>query len=287
MYKVGLVNYTTPYESLKRAIGLAGGIKGISENSKVFIKPNFVVWFDGVPFPKYGVLTTARIIEDLVMLLNEHGITNLTLIEGIAKTDEDSKSLLNLATKAMGLNSLSKKYGLKIIDVHDSDFTDIEIDNITLSVNSDILEADHIINMPVLKTHTQCKVSLGIKNLKGLINIKSRKKCHSPDQEMNLDYHVSKFAKMLSPTLNIIDGIYSLEYGPLVFGRAHRSNLIITSKDLISADKVGATLLGYPPESVPHISLAMSSQKRVADLTDLNILGDVAVDETIKPLKYI
>lgn len=287
MYKVGLVNYTTPYEWLKRAIGLAGGIKGISENSKVFIKPNFVVWFDGVPFPKYGVLTTARIIEDLVMLLNEHGITNLTLIEGIAKTDENSKSLLNLATKAMGLNSLSKKYGLKIIDVHDSDFTDIEIDNITLSVNSDILEADHIINMPVLKTHTQCKVSLGIKNLKGLINIKSRKKCHSPDQEMNLDYHVSKFEKMLSPTLNIIDGIYSLEYGPLVFGRAHRSNLIITSKDLISADKVGATLLGYPPESVPHISLAMSSQKRVADLTDLNILGDVAVDETIKPLKYI
>jgi len=287
MYKVGLVNYTTPYESLKRAINLAGGINEISENSKVFIKPNFVVWFDGVPFPKFGVLTTARIIEDLVILLNEHGVTNLTLIEGITKTDENSNSLLNLATKAMGLNSLSKKYGLKIIDVHDSDFTDIEVDDITLSVNSDILNADHIINMAVLKTHTQCKVSLGIKNLKGLINIKSRKKCHSPDQEMNLDYHVSKFAKMLSPTLNIIDGIYSLEYGPTIYGRAYRSNLIITSKDLISADKVGATLLGYPPESVPHISLAMSSQKRVADLTDLNILGDVAVDEAIKPLKYL
>jgi uncharacterized protein (DUF362 family) len=287
MYKVGLVNYTTPYESLKRAIDLAGGIKGISENSKVFIKPNFVVWFDGVPFPKYGVLTTARIIEDLVILLNEHGITNLTLIEGIAKTDENSKSLLNLATKAMGLDGLSKKYGLKIIDVHDSDFTDIEVDDITLSVNSDILEADHIINMAVLKTHIQCKVSLGIKNLKGLINIKSRKKCHSPDQEMNLDYHVSKFAKMLSPSLNIIDGIYSLEYGPTIYGRACRSNLIIASNDLISSDKVGATLLGYPPEKVPHISLAMSSQKRVADLTDLNILGDVAVDEAIKPLKYI
>ena len=287
MYKVGLVKYTTPYESLKKAIDLAGGIKEISENSKVFIKPNFVVWFDGVSFPKYGILTTARMIEDLVILLNEHGITNLTLIEGIAKTDENSNSLLNLATKAMGLDSLSKKYGLKVIDVHNSNFTDIELDDIALSVNSDILNADHIINMPVLKTHTQCKVSLGIKNLKGLINIKSRKKCHSPDQEMNLDYHVSKFAKMLSPTLNIIDGIYSLEYGPIIYGQAHRSNLIITSKDLISADKVGATLLGYPPESVPHISLAMSSQKRVADLTDLNILGDVAVNEAIKPLKYI
>ena len=169
MYTVGLVNYTTPYESLKQAINLAGGIKEISENAKVFIKPNFAFWYDGIPFPKYGVLTTARMIEDLLILLNEHGITNLTLIEGIVKEHESSDSLLSLAAKAMGLDRLSKRYGLKMIDVHDSNVTDIEVDDIKLSVNSDILDADHIINMPVLKTHAQCKVSLGIKNLKGLI----------------------------------------------------------------------------------------------------------------------
>ncbi|MBC8440561.1 MAG: DUF362 domain-containing protein, partial [Deltaproteobacteria bacterium] len=77
--------YTTPYESLKRAIDLAGGIKEISGNSKVFIKPNFVVWFDGIPFPKYGVLTTARMIEDLVILLNDHGVTGLILFDTIRK----------------------------------------------------------------------------------------------------------------------------------------------------------------------------------------------------------
>ncbi len=287
MHKVSLVNYTTPYDSLKKAIDLVDGLKGISANSKVFIKPNFVVWFDGIPFPKYGVLTTARMIEDLVILLNEHGITNLTLIEGVAKVEENSKSLLNLATKAMGLDNLSKKYGLKVIDVHDSTFTDIELDDITLSVNSDILEADHIINMPVLKTHSQCKVSLGIKNLKGLINIESRKKCHNADSKINLDYHVAKFAKMLSPTLNIIDGIYSLEYGPTIFGQAHRTNLIIASKDLISGDKVGATLLGYPVESVPHLSYAISSHERIDDLKDVDIQGDIVVDEMIKPHKSI
>ena len=153
MYNVGLVKYTSPYESLKRAINLAGGIEEISENSKVFIKPNFVVWYDGIPFPKYGVLTTARMIEDIVILLNEHGITNLTLIEGVANPEENSKSILKQATKAMGLDSLSKRYGLKVIDVHNSNFADIEMDDVTLSVNSDILDADHIINMPVLKTH--------------------------------------------------------------------------------------------------------------------------------------
>ena len=171
MYNVGLVKYTTPYESLKKAIDNAGGIDEIKGNSKVFIKPNFVIWYDGVPFPKYGVLTTARMIEDLVILLNDHGITDLTLIEGIVKADESSDSLLSLASKGMGLDHLTKKYGLKMIDVHNAKFADIKLDDVTLSVNADILNADHIINMPVLKTHLQCKISLGIKNLKGLINI--------------------------------------------------------------------------------------------------------------------
>jgi hypothetical protein len=123
--------------------------------------------------------------------------------------------------------------------------------------------------------------------LKGLINIESRKKCHNADQGMNLDYHVSKLSKMLSPTLTIIDGIYSLEYGPGIFGQAHRSDLIITSKDLVSADKVGATLLGYDLNSVQHISLAISSQDRATDLSDLKIKGDMLLSEAVKTHNYL
>ncbi|MCD4718509.1 MAG: DUF362 domain-containing protein [Desulfobacula sp.] len=287
MHNVGLVKYTKPYDSLKKAIDIAGGIEEISGNSKVFIKPNFVVWFDGVPFPKYGVLTTARMIEDLVIFFNEHGISDLTLVEGAANINNKSKSIIAQATKGMGLDKLSKRYGLKVIDVHESSFTDVDLDDVTLSVNSDILNADHIINMAVLKTHTQCKVSLGIKNLKGLINIESRKKCHNPDMEKNLDFHVSKLAKMLSPGLNIIDGIYSLEYGPSIYGQAIRSNLIIASKDMISNDKIGATLLGYSPEKISHIALAAASQNRSIDLTDVNVQGDISLKKAIKPHKYL
>jgi len=110
---------------LKKSIDIACGIEEISGNSKVFIKPNFVVWFDGVPFPKYGVLTTARMIEDLVIFFNEHGISDLTLVEGAANINNKSKSIIAQATKGMGLDKLSKRYGLKVIDVHESSFTDV------------------------------------------------------------------------------------------------------------------------------------------------------------------
>ena len=104
MYNVSLVEYKSPYESLKKAIDAAGGLKDISGNSKVFIKPNFVVWFEGVNFPKFGVLTSARLIEDIVIILNEYGVRDVTIVEGVTIKEESSKSELKYAIKGMGLD---------------------------------------------------------------------------------------------------------------------------------------------------------------------------------------
>ena len=66
MYDVAVVTYEKPFESLKKAVDLAGGLGDVSAGSKVVIKPNICVWYEGADFPKYGVLTTARLIEDMV-----------------------------------------------------------------------------------------------------------------------------------------------------------------------------------------------------------------------------
>jgi hypothetical protein len=162
-------------------------------------------------------------------------------------------------------------------------FARVTAGDVTLSVSKDVLEADHIVDMPVLKTHDVTMVSLGMKNLKGVLNIASRKRCHSPDQRADLNYHVAKLAEMIPPSLTIIDGIYTLERGPLVFGNAHRSDLIIASKDVISADKVGATLLGIAPEAVPHIAMASKNNGRSLDLSDINVRGEVDLASLARP----
>ena len=85
MYDVAVVEYEKPYESLKKAIDEIGSLGEISSNSKVFIKPNIVTWHEGINFPKFGVLTTARLIEDIVIILNEHGVTDISLVEGVVE----------------------------------------------------------------------------------------------------------------------------------------------------------------------------------------------------------
>ncbi len=111
MYNVAVVKYEKPYESLKQAIDEAGGLGKISGDSKVFIKPNFMLWFNETNFPKYGIITTARLIEDIVIILNEHGVRDITLVEGVVETEKNSESLLQLAVKGMGLDILTKRYG--------------------------------------------------------------------------------------------------------------------------------------------------------------------------------
>lgn len=283
MYDVAVVKYEKPFESLKKAVDLAGGLGDVSAGSKVVIKPNICGWYEGVDFPKYGVLTTARLIEDVVILLGEYGVKDITIVEGVVEFEKESESLLQLAAKGMGLDILSERYGVKIIDVHKAPFTKVTAGNVRLSVNTNILDADYVIDMPVLKTHDQAVVSLGIKNLKGVLNMASRKVCHNADQSIDLNYHISKLPEIVSPSFTIIDGIYTLERGPLPAGRAHRSNIIIASKDLISADKVGATILGIDPQTVPHITLVATNKGRPTDLRDINIRGEIDIKTALKP----
>ena len=286
MFDVAVVKYEKPYDSLKEAIDLCGGLESLSPTARVFLKPNYVIWHEGVNFPKYGVLTTTRMIEDMVRLLKDRGINDITIAEGMVEMEKSKESMLGKAAKGLGLDVLKDRYGIKILDMMKRPFTKITVGDLKMSVNQDILEADYVIDMPVLKTHAQAVVSLGVKNLKGTLNIASRKKCHNPDPNIGLQWHVAKLPSFVPINLTVIDGIYTVDRGPMYTGFAHRSNIIIASNDVISADKVGAKILGIGPENVPHLTIAAKDHNRPIDLGDINIKGNVDIDSALKPHKW-
>jgi uncharacterized protein (DUF362 family) len=286
-FNVAVVRYEKPFESLKKAVDLAGGLSDLPSGSKVLIKPNMVVWYEGINFPKYGLLTTPRMIEDITRLLKDRGIDDITIAEGGVESEKKPKySLIYQAAKGMGLNILKERYGVKIVDILRGSFTKLTQNDVKLSISNYVLDADYVINMPVLKTHSQTMVSLGMKNLKGVLNVASRKKCHNVDPNRDLHYHIFKLLEAVKPSFTIVDGIYSLERGPLLTGRAHRSNIIIASKDTVSADLVGSSILGIDPETVPQISMAARFKNRKTDLSDIDINGNVDIKTALKPHKW-
>ncbi len=274
-HRVSIVRYQAPGDSVRRAVDLAGGLPALPSGAKVFIKPNIVYWTRAVPFPKWGVITTSRVVEDMVALLKEQGIAHITIGEGVVTADPKDVETPAHAFATLGYETLARRYGIRTLNVMAGRFTPVDIGGgITLNFCTDALESDLIVDLPVLKTHNQTVVSLGIKNLKGLIDIRSRKKCHRVDPQADLHAMVARLADGLPPVFALVDGIYSCERGPAFDGKMHRSDLLIASADVLSADMVGARVLGHEPADVPYLARAASNHGRPVDLSDIQVAGE-------------
>ncbi len=278
-FKVSVVKYEKPRESVRKVIDLVNGLDDIPIKGKIFIKPNLVYWNRHCEVPKWGMLTTSRVVEDVVEYLVEKGADDITIGDGIITEDPKDKETSKDAFEKLGYNLMKEKYGINIIDAFERPYEKIELaEGVSAKMNSDMLHSDFLIDIPVLKTHAQCVVSLGIKNLKGLINIPSRKKFHGDDPKYTLHYNVAQLANKAPPSLTLIDGIYTLERGPTFDGKAHRSNILVASRNILSADLVGSSLLEIDPIAVPHLVQAAKDRNRPIDLSDIEVVGEKIED---------
>ncbi len=277
--KVAIVRYESPEASVQKAVDLSEGLARLPAGARVFVKPNVVYWTDAVAFPKWGLITTSRVVEDTVRILKDHGASEILIGEGPVITDPKDMEMAKKAFDYLGYPSLCRRYGVKVINVFERPFKKVDLgDDIFLNFNTDILESDFVVSLPVLKTHAQTVVSLGIKNLKGTIDIVSRKKCHNATPGRDLNHMVARLADPMPPMFTLIDGIYTNERGPWFDGRPRRSDLLIASADPLSADIVGAAVLGHEAKNVPHLAAAAANRNRPADLSGIRVVGESIED---------
>ncbi len=78
-----ICRYEQPYSSVQQAVELCAGLEHMPRQAKVFIKPNIVYWTRVCDFPKWGVIITSRVVQDMVQLLKDHGLQSITIGEGI------------------------------------------------------------------------------------------------------------------------------------------------------------------------------------------------------------
>ncbi len=272
---VAIVKVTDVYQALQESLKLSDGLAGLEVNDRILIKPNIVSWDFKLPFPPFGVVTTSIVISALVRILVEHGFRDLTIGEGAVT---NGKSEADAVYEALGYKTLQERYGVKLVDFNEDEFVSTDYgDGFKLNIAKKALEADKIINVPVLKTHNIAKVSLGIKNLKGCINKKSKQFCHGlGDEELSQTF--PRIIEKLPVALTIIDGLYTLEKGPGPTGKAYRKDLLIVSRDPLACDLVGAAILGYPAEEVEHLTNYAQRHGYSVDLEDYEVKGESLAD---------
>jgi uncharacterized protein (DUF362 family) len=107
-----------------------------------------------------------------------------------------------------------------------------------LEVAQDVLDSQVLINLPVAKSHSTTGVSLGVKNLMGLIW--DRASFHST---YNINQALADLLAAVRPHLTILDATRALVTGgPGGPGTVHRPNLVIAGTDPVAVDAYGVTV---------------------------------------------
>ncbi|MFH1479931.1 MAG: DUF362 domain-containing protein [Pseudomonadota bacterium] len=279
---VAIKRYEHSPGSARELIDLCEGFHDLKGHHHVLIKPNLVGLDRQYPISLYGIFTTTRLVHDVVFLLKEYGVEKIALGEGSVHGKGYGVDTHEIY-KILGYPLLKERYGVTLLDLLGEPFKEEDFDHFRLQISRPALESDFLINMPVLKTHNQSVLSLGLKNLKGCLSLKSRKFCHRPDQ--SLEHYLSLFIEKVRPALTILDGIYGLENGPYYAGKAVRMDALVASKDPLAADAAGAFLTGFDPFHIPHIREYAERHHRSLDQNQFHFLG-TPIHELRRPLKW-
>ncbi len=276
--KASIVKYIPGDKSVVKALTLCEGLSQLRPGSKVLIKPNCV--FPGPPKkrPK-GTVNNAAVLAELVEALKEAGAGEISIGEGTIVIKELKTSTAGCFTWA-GIKELGDQYGVTLVDFNEGPYRNFDFDGHKVRVAEAAFETDFFIDVPVLKTHTQTRVSLGLKNLKGCLSATSRKTFH----EQGLEKFIALLGKEIKVDLCMIDALFGLQKGP--FGEdAHPLDLIIASQDVIAADMVGAEVMGIDYREVVHLKTLAEMTGHDFDLKALTLEGET-LEEARHPLEW-
>lgn len=254
------------------------------ENKDIVLKPNFACWDARLPREvNEWVVTKPQFVADTINFLKNFKPRSISVAES-AFFGNNIKKIF----KDIKLKKIINDPAVKIIPLEDYPYEFVKFFDRKIGISKYILNAEVLINMPMLKTHGETTVSLGMKNLKGTLHADSKKTFH----RFGLEKSIAELSKILlnynKPTLTLVDGSIGLEgIGPIQSGKPKEVGCIVLGKNTVSVDAVCSEIMGIGPQNVEHIRLGEENGAGIADLSKVNVIGakieDVKVNFEIPP----
>ncbi len=130
------------------------------------------------------------------------------------------------------------------------------------------------VSLPKLKTHSMSQVTLSIKNQFGLVDQGSR----IADHNFRIHHKFADIYRVLRPDFVLVDGIIATNHGHYIAeGNADKCivpmELLISGKDPMAVDTVGAVLMGYAVKDVKHLALCAETGIGESDIRKIHIIN--------------
>jgi uncharacterized protein (DUF362 family) len=254
-------------EALTRAaVAAIGGIsRFVRQGANVLIKPNICT----APNRSYQSAATTNpwVVGALVKMCFEAGAAKVLVY------DYPFGALSTLAYPKSGIADQVAAAGGQMEYVDTKKFIPTDLPNgqslHSAAFYSEVIDADVVINVPIAKTHSTTGLTLGMKNMMGVVLDRSR--------AIHADIHprIADLVDFIRPELTVIDAVRILiANGPVStsLSDVRKIDTVIASADVVAADSYATRLFSWSdPNRLGYIKIGAERGLGRSDLDNLKI----------------
>jgi uncharacterized protein (DUF362 family) len=258
-----------PEEMVGQALDHLGGVKSlIKPGSTVVVKPN--AGHEGTP--DSSVNTSPEVVRAVILALKKADPAKVILAEASAIGCDTMACL-----EASGIKAAAEEAGVdEIRDIKsEEDLVKKQIENPTSDIKSldlprFLLEADHLVNVPIFKSHVSMVFTCALKNLKGVVQDLHHYVMHCTD----LAAAMMDLGDLVQPDFTVVDMIRPMEgFGPHS-GTPAEMGCIVAGQDMVAIDATACRMVGLPIEKVDYFDAALEKGLGTIDENQIEIRGE-------------
>jgi uncharacterized protein (DUF362 family) len=252
-----------PEALVQRALAVLGGIERfVKRGHDVIIKPNISIGYYSY---QYASTTNPWVVGALVKLCLGAGARRVRVMDfPFGGSAEQAYARTGIQEQVIGAGGVMEiMTGLRFVKTEIPRALDMR----SCTVFGDVLQADVLIDVPIVKQHSLAVMSAGMKNLMGVIL--ERQAMH-----FNIGQRTADLASAVPVTLTVVDAVRALRHNGPTGGNLNdvqKLDTVIASADIVAADSYAATLLGLRPHDVPYITAATKMGLGRSDLGQMKI----------------
>jgi uncharacterized protein (DUF362 family) len=262
MSRVAVVKGERSLETVYRALDLVPFEDALSRWNRVLIKVNFITTKNW----ETGATTDPIMVEAIVNRLRGIG-KEVIIVESDAQTTNADKAWV-----ASGMSKVGERLNVPFINMrHVDEKVELDVPDgraLKKIKVAKIATESGIVSAAKLKTHMSTHVTLGMKNMFGMLTTKFKGQYHI----RGMDKVIHDINKTLPPHLTVIDGFVAMEGRGPVHGNPVKMDTIIASADVVATDVTASRVMGFNPERIDHIRWGYESG--VGEMNDIEVVGD-------------
>ena len=275
---VSIVKGDNADKMVEDALNHLGGVKSlIKKGTTVVVKPNA----GHVGGPETGINTSPAVVSAVIKSIQQANPKKIILAESSAIGCDTMECL-----EASGIKKAAEEAGVDDIrDIKsDKDLIKKEIENPRSAIKHIdlprfLLEADHIVNVPIFKSHVSMVFTCALKNIKGVV----QDMVHVVMHLTNLAAAMMDQWSVVQADLSIADLIRPMEgFGPHS-GTTVDFGCIVASQDPVALDATVCRMIDLDIDSVDYFQAAIERGIGNSDEDKIEIRGN-SIKEVFKPL---